>query len=139
MRRKWTSQKGASAVEFALVLPILTLLTFGIIEFSVYLYNQQVITNASREAARAGIVSQSPRVTVADISNVATNYTQNHLITFGTQNTPTVSVTGYDSNALFGTDLTIQVNYNYSFLVIPNFIAIGTLGNMQATTVMRYE
>ena len=62
MRSKSSSQKGASAVEFALVLPLLMLITFGIIEFGMLMYNKQVITNASREGARAGIVASSPRV-----------------------------------------------------------------------------
>jgi hypothetical protein len=48
-------QKGAAAVEFAVVLPLLVLLLFGSIEFGLLLYNQEVITNASREGARAGI------------------------------------------------------------------------------------
>lgn len=48
--------KGAAVVEFAVVLPILLLLVFGIIEFGFLLYNKAMLTNASREAARVGIV-----------------------------------------------------------------------------------
>lgn len=45
-------QRGAAAVEFALVLPILLALVGGIIEFS-YIYNLQIsVTQAAREAAR---------------------------------------------------------------------------------------
>lgn len=45
-------ERGAAAVEFALVVPVLLLLVFGIIEFS-RLYNQQIsLTNAARAAAR---------------------------------------------------------------------------------------
>ena len=56
MRSKSSSQKGASAVEFALILPLLMLILFGIIEFSLLMYNKAMITNASREGARRGIV-----------------------------------------------------------------------------------
>ena len=49
-------QKGVAALEFAIILPVLLLLTCGIIEFSVALYDKAMITNASREGARAGIV-----------------------------------------------------------------------------------
>ena len=49
-------QKGAVAVEFALILPVLVLLLFGIVEFSLLMYNKQILTNASREGARYGIV-----------------------------------------------------------------------------------
>ena len=64
MRSKFSSQKGASAVEFALVLPLLMLILFGIIEFGLLMYNKAMITNASREGARRGIVYRV---------NVATN------------------------------------------------------------------
>jgi len=139
MRRRRSSQKGAAAVEFAIVLVPLILITFGIIEFGTYLYNQQIITNASREGARAGIVASSPRVTPGTIEGVVVNYTANNLVTFGNSNTPVVNLTGYASDAAFGDELTVQVRYNYSFLVLPNFIAMEKVRTMQATTVMRYE
>lgn len=45
-------QRGASAVEFAIILPILMTLLLGIVEFG-YLFNQQIsLTQAAREGAR---------------------------------------------------------------------------------------
>jgi len=141
--KKFKEHKGAAAVEFAIVLIPLILLVFGAIEFGVLLYNQQVITNASREGARAGIVSQSPRVTPAEISTIVNDYAADHLITFGTNNLPTLNPdppTGYAADAGFGTDLTVRVTYQYEFLVIPNFIpGLNNISNMTATTVMKYE
>ena len=143
MKMKSSSQKGAAMVEFALILIPLLIITFGIIEFGLLMYNQQVITNASREGARAGIVASSPRVPVAganSITSVVQNYCAANLVTFGAQNTPTTTVTGHDAAATFGTNLTVQVNYIYSFLVIPNFIpGITSPRTMQAATVMKYE
>lgn len=140
MRVKFASQKGAAMVEFALILPLLVIITFGIIEFGLFIYNQQIITNASREGARAGIVASSPRLPSASINSVVQNYCANYLITLGAQNTPTTTLTGYSANALFQQDLTVQVNYTYSFLVIPNFIpGFNKIKNMHAITVMRYE
>ena len=140
MRRNLRCHCGQSLVEFALVLPLLLVLTFGIIEFGIMLFNQQILTNASREGARAGIVSQTPRVPYASIDSVVQNYCAAHLITFGTRNPPQtiVSPTPYNPSALFGSDLTVQVSYQYSFLIIPSFI-LGTSGSMQAVTVMKYE
>ena len=40
-------QKGVAAVEFAIILPVLMIIIFGIIEFGLLLYDKQVITNAS--------------------------------------------------------------------------------------------
>jgi Flp pilus assembly protein TadG len=50
------SQRGAAVVEFAFVLPLLLVILFGIIEFSFLLYDKAMLTNASREGARVGIV-----------------------------------------------------------------------------------
>lgn len=50
MRRK--TEEGAAAVEFALILPILALLIFGIIEFG-FAFNTQIsLTQAAREGVR---------------------------------------------------------------------------------------
>lgn len=48
----WQSQRGAAAVEFALILPLLLLILLGIIEFG-RAYNVQIsLTHAARETAR---------------------------------------------------------------------------------------
>lgn len=55
--RRVTGDDGASAVEFALVVPILLILVFGIINFG-FLFTSQITLNTSaRDAARLGVVS----------------------------------------------------------------------------------
>ena len=66
-------QCGVAAVEFALILPLLLALLFGMAEVSLLLYDQAVITNASREGARAGIVLKTPKLTTTEIEQVALN------------------------------------------------------------------
>lgn len=69
--------RGAAAVEFALVLPILLTLVLGIIEFS-HLYNAQiVITNAAREAARTMAVTNNPATATTAARTAASGYTIN--------------------------------------------------------------
>jgi len=130
-------RKGASAIEFALVLPVLVLLLFGIIEFSIILFDKAVITNASREGARAGIVFADPRPTDAQISAVVNTYCSDHLITFGSASpVTTFPIRGSSS----GDTLSVRVLYQYDFLVLPNFISSLTGGiNLAAETVMRME
>jgi Flp pilus assembly protein TadG len=49
-------QRGAQLVEFALVFPIVLLVTAGIIDIGLLLKDYQVVTNAAREGARLGAV-----------------------------------------------------------------------------------
>jgi Flp pilus assembly protein TadG len=54
--RRVGDQQGAQLVEFALVFPIVLLVTAGIIDVGLLLKDYQVVTNAAREGARLGAV-----------------------------------------------------------------------------------
>jgi len=132
-------EQGIAAVELTLVLPVLFLIIFVIIEFSVALYDKAIITNASREAARAGIVLKSPKPTTAEIQAVANNYLSSNLITFGSPTSPVVSVT-QAGGGLFGTPLTVQVSYQYSTMVLGGILqVVNNPISLSATTVMLNE
>ena len=144
--RKLTDRKGVAAVEFALVLPILLVLVFGIIEFSLVLFDKQIITNASREGARLGIVAPSGtppvRKTDAEIIAAVKLYADNHLISLGsgvnTVTFPPSTITRAGTN--FGDNLTVTVQYDYKFLVLTKFISsITGVKTLTATTVMKME
>jgi len=154
MKMRLKNQKGTSVVEFAIVLPLLVLLLFGIIEFSLLLFNKQVITNASREGARAGIVAQVPRVSDPAIRKVVSDYAKAHLVTFGSdtlvEDADHIPIVREDVNTdnppnSFGDDLKVTVNYQYDFLVFPGIIVglfSGSMGQtlpLRAVTVMRLE
>jgi Flp pilus assembly protein TadG len=132
-KKSLDSQRGATLVEFAIIASVLFLLLFAIIEFGMYLYNQQVITNASREGVRAGIVSKNPRITDTEIEQIVNNYCQNHLVTFGNANNP-ITVSDSRADAKFGENLTVTVSFNYGSLFLPFMTKV-----MQAQAVMRYE
>ena len=55
-KKIFKSEKGASAVEFALILPILIILIFGIFEFAIAFNNYITITHAAREGVRRAAV-----------------------------------------------------------------------------------
>jgi Flp pilus assembly protein TadG len=137
--RKINSQNGAAMVEFAIVLPLLLTLIFGMIEFSLMLYDKAMITNASREGARTGIVYSFPTpIPVADIDQKVTDYLQNHLISLGGASTWTTSISGTCTGS--GTPLTVTVTYPYNFLVMPGFIqTLAPTTTLSAQTTMRCE
>jgi Flp pilus assembly protein TadG len=119
------AQQGAAAVEFALVLPILLLVFFGMVELSLALYDKAILTNASREGARAGIVLSSPKMTDAQIRAVVLNYTNGSLISLGTTTAPTVTVS-QSSPASFPNPLRVTVSYTYKGLGVGTML--GALG-----------
>jgi Flp pilus assembly pilin Flp len=51
-----SGEEGAAAVEFALLLPLLVLLLFGLIEFGFAFSTRIQATNAAREGARRAVV-----------------------------------------------------------------------------------
>ena len=128
-----SGESGTALIEFAIVLPLLITILFGTIEFGLLMFNKQVLTNASREGARYGIVSQTDRYTNTDIGSVVNNYCASHLVTFGATNTP-ITTSNADTAASFGDNLSVSVTYNYDFLVMP----INPI-TLSAQTIMKYE
>jgi Flp pilus assembly protein TadG len=53
------AENGQSIVEFALILPLLSLIVFGIIQFGLLFYTYIDLTSATREGARKAAVSRT--------------------------------------------------------------------------------
>lgn len=139
MKTTIKNQRGVAAVEFALILFPLVLLVFGTIEFSTLLYDKAMITNASREGARAGIVYSYPdRIADGEIVNVINTYCSDHMISLGGDSSVSTTITW--SGTASGDTLTVRVSYIYNFLVLPNLMTSLSDGLLlQAETVMRLE
>jgi Flp pilus assembly protein TadG len=135
---------GSELIEFALVLPLLVLLVFGIVDFSLAIYDKAVVTNASREGARAGIAA-TPRPTFSDIQLAVTNYCKDRLVSFDGATTCTV-VEPNPFPSVSGDPLPVQVQsfYHYGLLSSLSGLASGlgfTLDslNLTTTTVMQLQ
>jgi Flp pilus assembly protein TadG len=148
---KFKCQRGAQIVEFAFVLPILLVIIFLIIDFGFLVYNQAIITNASREAARAGTVLTATPWTTAAVQTVACNYARNALIstqsgTYPTTCTaatnPAVQIINLNGNVppLFNDPIRVQVTYVYSgFLTSTNPWLGVSPWSLTAGTTMNHE
>lgn len=136
-------QKGAVAVEFAIILPTFLLLLFGMIEFSLILYDQAIITNASREAARSAIAFKTPKLTAQQVQQIAIDRS-NHLISFE-GSTPKVVISPSVIPETAGDSVQVTVQYDYTFLVFGNLLSLVSGGSilnpltLSATTVMNNE
>lgn len=145
-------ESGGSMIEFALIAPLLFVILFGIIEFGVLLFDKAMLTNASREGARAGIVydfDSTAGTNHPDNSTITTTvqeYCQDYLISFGTGSTVSIAISRSGSASLdaAGDQLRVNVSYPFRFLVFSNILALigGDLADdltLEAETVMRME
>jgi Flp pilus assembly protein TadG len=138
-RSKIANQDGVAAVEFAIILPFLVILIFGMIEFSLVLYNKAMITNASRVGARDKIAGFSD----SDIGNLVTAYCNTHLINLGGANN-TVSAGDVDVAPVILTNgakagVSVTVTYDYNFLFASLIGLNQTSISLSGQTIMRNE
>jgi Flp pilus assembly protein TadG len=121
-------------VEFAVLAPLFVALLFGVVEFGLSIYNKGLISNASREGARFGVVFTTPRKTSGEI----TAKVQEYLTKSGFTDTATINVSG--AQGASGSPLSVTVTYPYNFQVLPNFVCsfAGTV-NLTSNTVMLME
>jgi Flp pilus assembly protein TadG len=136
-RRAWMSQardRGAAAIEFALLFPLLMLIVFGIIDFGRALNAQITLTQAAREGARLDALGE-PNV-------------QSQTQAAATGLSPvTVQVTACPPGAAPTANAVVTVSYQFNFVTPIGAIAgliggSGGLGSpltLNATGVMPCE
>ena len=127
----------------------------GIIELGLLYYNQQVLTNASREGARAGIALTGKALIDKGIVNtndfkeevdsVVQSYCINisgehRLITFDSLPIVNTEVDAAPSTYPYThpAELTVTTTHTYTFLV-PGLLHLGTSMQLSASTVMNME
>ena len=146
--KKLKAQKGAAAIEFAIVLPLFIVLTFGIIEFGIIMYNKAIITNASREGARFGILFVDPchndtaiANRVKDFLKFDPNDNSSILINLGGASAPpTTLVLPAARSSSDHTPISVTVTYPYDFMVVPNFLpGLPQTLTLSGITTMRME
>ena len=133
-KRRARAQRGASAVEMALLLPLLVLMLDGVLEFGLILHNQSVLTSAVHLAARAGIVQGSQKLNDTQIAAIASNYCIDSLISLGTTSPPIVTVL-QATDPIFPHPLQVTVHYTFNGLLA----TFTTNPVLSATTVMYNE
>ena len=122
------SEKGQAMVEFALVVPLLVMLLFGIIDFGRIFHTYLAIDHASREAARVASIGESDATIVSTaVTNAASVSLKSGQVS--------VSPGGTKSS---GSDVTITITYPISFLT-PVVSSITGPITLSSSTVMRVE
>jgi hypothetical protein len=139
--------RGQALVEFAFVLPLLLLLLVGIIEMAGAWRTLQVVTNASREAARSAVVPMSSPTEVRAILD-------RYLLSAGFD--PSLATVTYRCDgaaglcpgaARSGRSTEVELSYPYTFRSLGPLLnlACGGCGTgwgtipLRSVTVMRNE
>lgn len=105
-----TAERGAAAVEFALVLPVLLVLVLGIAEFGRVFNVQTMLSQAAREGARSMALSNSTTSARSAVKNAAPtlNLTDSQIMVAPAA-CPTSSTTAV-------TNASVTVTYHVGFL-----------------------
>lgn len=134
--------RGAAAVEFALVLPILVMLLVGMVDFGMATNAQAIVGNAARDGARAaslGAKSTDACKAALKASSSLLGFAETG--SCGTS-VPSISVTcqgpggaacssGYDTSREIGGTAVVTVTYVY------HWISPGILGLPGETTITK--
>jgi Flp pilus assembly protein TadG len=130
LRRNGRRESGQAAVEFALVLPILALLLFGIIQFGITFNNYVTLTDATRAGARKAAVSRFATdpsgATEAAVRGSAGSLDD------GSLNVAVSTSPGWTS----GGEVTVTATYPYQISLLGIVVASGDLNS---TTKERIE
>lgn len=125
LKRLRAPRRGQALVETALVLPLLLILTFGVVEMSLYMYKYVQAASCARESARRASVR------LADAN--ATAYCMAKSITV------TVTPAGY-ATAAAGTNVVATATGTHTWLVLDNLIPkFPRTSKVGATVTMRLE
>jgi Flp pilus assembly protein TadG len=107
MLKLLSCRRGASAVEFAMLLPVFLMLVFGIVVFGSYLAVVHGLQQLAAEAARSSIAGMS----ATERASLATSYVSSNIGTYPLIAASNVSVTAATST----TDpnvFVVSVSYN---------------------------
>lgn len=126
--KKFNDQKGQALVEFALVVPLLLMIMFGIIEFGRIYYDQLIVSNACRGAARLVAVKNVPDIPakVRELTTFSTVEQNKMIITYQYRQSNGAIPTPEDrAHSPLGT---IKISAKYPVHIIVPFLSpmIGT-------------
>ena len=125
-------ERGQAMTEFALILPILCVLLFGIIQFGIVWNNYVTITDAARAGARKAAVSRHGDPRAAGCDTVVAS--SGNLDWSQPGASCSVSVIGPVDRP--GGDVRVHVTYPYSIDLFGFALSSGTL---ETTTTERME
>lgn len=117
------ARRGAALIEFAFIAPVFFMMVLGIFEFGRAMMVQALLTSASQQGARAGVLNGAQD---ADVTAAVNNY----LSGAGVSGASTTCTPSPPSSASPGQDVQVSVSIPYtsvSWLPAPAYLKTATL------------
>ncbi|QFT88466.1 TadE-like protein [Bacillus sp. THAF10] len=121
------SQKGQSLVEFALILPLILFLLFGMFDMGRVLFAAIALEHAAREGARVASVGKSNSEVITSINNATTGLDSN-----------SVSISISSTARIPGENIEIEISYPVN-MVNPVWRSFQETFVLSSKSVMRVE
>ena len=121
--------RAQNLVEFALTLPLLLLVFFGIMEFGLIVFSYNTIANAAREGTRYGIIDPGPESgdCAAPTGAIGNQICQ---MVSGLDTAHIAYQAGVSAQSI-----TVAITYTYQFITAPVMDAAGLGPTIDLTTV----
>ncbi len=113
-RRLRADRRGGLTIEFGFALPVLILLTVGLIDASMLLWSSSTIENAAAEGARYAVVNGASAPTPASAADIET-YIRTQAV--GVPATALDVDVTWQPNNQSGSRVTVALAYTHNFLV----------------------
>jgi Flp pilus assembly protein TadG len=123
-RKPQTRRRGAAAVEFAVIIPLVIIMVFGMIEFGRGFMVQHIITETARRACRFAVGLNSPQVPDSNQAGNWNGYVTDTIVT------PTLT-----TNGVWGT----TVNYYVTDWGATDNVGTGTTADISTAKSPQYS
>ena len=115
-------ERGAAALEFALIVPILIALVFGIADFGWAINRDTMVNNAAREGAREGslnpdatAIANTVRQSLSQVEAIGTTPSK-ITVTVACRKPDTTACTNFATDAVSGGTVIVTVALNHSWI-----------------------
>jgi Flp pilus assembly protein TadG len=131
---KHNRRRGSLTVEAALLLPLLFMLTFGLIEYGWMFLKQQQITNTARQSARLGAMVDGTNAAVSNqISTMMNTYG------LGSSGYSATIAPGNVQTAARGSQISVTISIPYSNIDVTGFTLLPMPTTISAKVSMQKE
>jgi Flp pilus assembly protein TadG len=136
-------RRGAVLVETSLIIGLVTMIVFGVFEYSRLLMDWNLLNNAAREGCRYALANNTSTSISTDVNNMVTNYMAGETKDFSNWS---VNVSGTHlgvstpvNNLVAGDPITVTVSGTYHFMNIIPFIKMPSSFVISSSVTMLCE